>query len=260
MTLALMLECLQDSLLKEEKFMNKITEVAVPKCGSSDKRNTEYEANYSPETFFHSIINNPKPVILDVGAHKGESIKFFKNIFRSAEVFSFEPSSANFRDLELVANDFGTTALNVAIGEVSGDVTFYQQELSHLGGLLPINKNSKDSLGYAEKATNDESTVSCMTLNDFVSKFEIHSIDILKVDVQGFEIGVLNGGSEALLRTKIVMIEISLYDFYGDSKNTWFDVNRILGELGFELFDIAKVSKNPKNLRTDWAELIFINN
>ena len=237
--------------------MNKITEVAVPKCGSSDKRNTEYESNYSAEKFFHSLIDNPKPVIFDVGAHKGESIKFFKNIFRSAEVFSFEPSPENFRELELVANDFGTKALNVAIGEVSDDVTFYQQDLSHLGGLLPINSNSKDSLGYAEKATNDEITVSCLTLNDVVNDFEIHSIDILKVDVQGFEVGVLNGGNDALLRTKLVMIEISLYDFYDESKGTWFDVNRILGELGFELFDIAKVSKNPKNLRTDWVELIF---
>ena len=239
--------------------MNKITEVAVPKCGSSDKRNTEYEANYSTEKFFHSLIDNPKPVIFDVGAHKGESIKFFKNIFRSAEVFSFEPSPENFRELELVANDFGTKVLNVAIGEVSDYVTFYQQDLSHLGGLLPINSNSKDSLGYAEKATNDEITVSCLTLNDVVHDFEIHSIDILKVDVQGFEVGVLNGGNDALLRTKLVMIEISLYDFYDESKGTWFDVNRIMGELGFELFDIAKVSKNPKNLRTDWVELIFLN-
>ena len=67
-------------------------------------------------------------------------------------------------------------------------------------------------------------------------------------------------GFDALLRTKLVMIEISLYDFYGESKSTWFDVNRIPGKFGFELFDIAKVSKNPKNLRTDWAELIFLNN
>ena len=240
--------------------MNKITEVAVPKCGSSDKRNTEYEANYSAEKFFHSIIDNTKPIIFDVGAHKGESIKFFKNIFRSAEVFSFEPCPENFRELELIANDFGTKAFNVALGEVSGDATFYQQSLSHLGSLLPINSNSKDSLGYAEKAINDELTVNCLTLNDVVNDFEIHSIDILKVDVQGFEVGVLNGGFDALLRTKLVMIEISLYDFYGESKSTWFDVNRILGNLGFELFDIAKVSKNPKNLRTDWAELIFLNN
>ncbi|MDG1162945.1 MAG: FkbM family methyltransferase, partial [Burkholderiales bacterium] len=79
-----------------------------------------------------------------------------------------------------------------------------------------------------------------------------------KIDVQGFEAGVLKGASEALSKTKVIMIEISLFDFYGESNNTWFDVNKILGEAGFQLLDIAKLSKNPKNLRTDWVELVFI--
>lgn len=238
--------------------MMEIYEVAVPKSGSSDERNARYQDNYSTDKFFHSIVDNPSPIIFDVGAHKGESIKFFKNIFKSAEVFSFEPSPANFQALELVAKKYGTKAVNVALSHISGEINFYQQELSHLGSLLPINKTSKDSLGYAEKALNEELLVSCVTLNDVVNELNIPSIDILKIDVQGFEVGVLNGGHDALLRTKIVMIEICLYDFYGDGKCSWFDVNRILGELGFELFDIAKVSKNPKNLRTDWAELIFL--
>jgi hypothetical protein len=34
-------------------------------------------------------------------------------------------------------------------------------------------------------------------------------------------------------------------------------VNEILNKVGFELWDIAKISKNPKNLRTDRAELVF---
>jgi FkbM family methyltransferase len=232
-------------------------EVAVPKCGESDKRNTEYETNYSPEKLFHSVVDNPNPVIFDVGAHKGESIKFFKNIFKSARIFSFEPSPVNFEELKLVASVYQTNAVNVAIGESVGEVKFYQQSLSHLGGLLPINEKSKDSLGYAEKAQNVEVLVDCITLNEALNRLNIISIDILKIDVQGFEVGVLKGGSEALSKTKMVMIEVSLYDFYGESKNTWFDVNKILGEAGFELFDIAKISKNPKNLRTDWVELIF---
>ena len=102
-----------------------------------------------------------------------------------------------------------------------------------------------------------EVLVDCITLDEALNRLNIISIDILKIDVQGFEVGVLKGGSEALSKTKMVMIEVSLYDFYGESKNTWFDVNKILGEAGFELFDIAKISKNPKNLRTDWVELIF---
>ena len=54
------------------------------------------------------------------------------------------------------------------------------------------------------------------------------------------------------------MIEISLYDFYDNAEGSWYEVNDILRKASFKLFDVAKVSKNPKNLRTDWVELIFI--
>ena len=127
-----------------------------------------------------------------------------------------------------------------------------------MGGLLPINENSSDSLGYAKKADNVEVLVDCTSLDEAVTSLGLESIDILKIDVQGFEVGVLEGGIEALNKVKVIMIEVSLYDFYGDSKNSWFDVNRILGDVGFELFDIAKISKNPQNFRMDWVELVFV--
>jgi hypothetical protein len=68
-----------------------LDKIAVPKCGESDKRNTEYENNYTPKKFFKSILKTNEPVILDVGAHKGASIKFFKEIFVLAKIYSFEP-------------------------------------------------------------------------------------------------------------------------------------------------------------------------
>ena len=68
-----------------------LDKIAVPKCGESDKRHTEYENNYTPKKFFKSILRTNEPVILDVGAHKGETIKFFKEIFDLAKIYSFEP-------------------------------------------------------------------------------------------------------------------------------------------------------------------------
>ena len=238
--------------------MSSLDDVAVPRCGESDKRNSEYENNYSPNFYFNSISSLTNPVILDVGAHRGESVKFFKHVFKAAKIFSFEPSPVNFDKLKDVASLYETTAINVAIGNQVGEVKFYQQSLSHLGGLLPINKKSSDSLGYAKKAENVEVLVDCTTLNEVVRGLGLETIDILKIDVQGFEVGVLEGGDQVLNKVKAIMIEVSLYDFYGDNKNSWFDVNRILGDSGFELFDIAKISKNPKNLGTDWVEMVFV--
>ena len=117
---------------------------------------------------------------------------------------------------------------------------------------------SVDSLVCASKAQNLEIKVEVTTLDKVISGLKESSVDILKIDVQGFEVGVLKGARRALNKVKVVMIEVSLYDFYGNSKSTWFDVNKILEESNFKLIDAAKVSKNSKNLRTNWVELIFI--
>ena len=47
------------------------------KCGTSDDRNREYLEEYTEEKFFRNIIKNEKPLILDIGAHTGESVLFF---------------------------------------------------------------------------------------------------------------------------------------------------------------------------------------
>ena len=191
------------------------------------------------------------------GGSPRESVKFFKDIFSSAIIFSFEPLPENFDELKKVSDFYNTTAINKALGRTTGKVKFYQQSISHLGGLLPINRTSVDSLGYAANAENLEITVDCATLDDVACGLGLKFIDILKIDVQGYEVGVLEGASSILDNVQIIMIEVSLFDFYSDAKGTWFGVNRILDEFNFELFDVAKVSKNPKNLRTDWVELIF---
>ena len=60
-----------------------MTNNAVPFCGGSDDRNKEYNENYTPEKFYRPIIPSESPLILDVGAHHGESVEFFKAIFPS---------------------------------------------------------------------------------------------------------------------------------------------------------------------------------
>lgn len=229
----------------------------VPKCGESDKRNIEYKQNFSSFKFYKSLVNSNEPIIFDIGAHKGETIKFFKSIFKYSKIYSFEPDPENFITLNKISKKYNTKAENLAITNKEGYVDFYKQSISHLGGLFPINEKSNDSLGYAQKASNKKIRVKANTLDNIIQNFQIKIIDILKIDVQGFEVGVLEGAKNTIEMSKIIQIEVSLYDFYCNTKNSWFEVNQILGSNNFELFDIAKVSKNPKNYRTDWIELIF---
>lgn len=229
----------------------------VPKCGSSDQRNLEYQKNYSAKKFFDSLISSELPIIFDVGAHQGESIAFFRSLYMNAKIYSFEPEPQNFIALLKKSIDNKTFAFNVAIGDSNETTFFYRQGLSHLGGLLPINHNSSDSLGYAERAKNEKISVEKIKLDTFCIQNSINHIDILKIDVQGFEVGVLNGASEILKKTDCVTIEISLYDFYQTEGSQLLQVEQIMANAKFILWDISKVSKNPKNLRTDWVEVVY---
>jgi FkbM family methyltransferase len=237
----------------------------APKCGNSDKRNAQYLEAFSPQKFFQFLVNQSAPIILDVGAHRGESVRFFKEIFPDCKIYSFEPDPDNFEELKKCCDEInaafgrggGAVGFNQAVGDRSGLAQFFKQDISHLGGLLPINKRSEDSLGYAEKALNQSISVQVITLDEFFIKNCLQHIDLLKIDVQGFEAAVLSGAKKALQETSCCTIEVSFYDFYENSSSLLL-VEQAMRNAGMILWDISKVSKNPKNLRTDWAELVYV--
>jgi FkbM family methyltransferase len=119
------------------------------KCGESDGRNDTYKENYSEEKFFQMLIPEEKPLIIDIGAHFGESIEFFQSIFPSADIYSVEPDPISYEKLIEQFPD-PKKAINAAIGAETGTKIFYQYDKSHLNSLYAINKSSEDSLGYAE--------------------------------------------------------------------------------------------------------------
>ncbi|NIJ91395.1 FkbM family methyltransferase [Xanthomonas campestris] len=227
-----------------------------PICGTSDLRNQAHAQAYSPRRFFDQLLKTDAPVVLDVGAHRGESIQHFKSIYPDCQMYSFEPDPQNFAELEKVAAQFGTTTMCVALGEKEEVGHYYRQSISHLGGLLPINADSTDSLGYARQATNEEIVVSKTTLDNACVLLGIAQVHILKIDVQGFERQVLEGATAILQHTDCAVIEIGLYDFYGRT-NSFVEVVNLMQAAGFSLWDIAKLSKNPKSLRTDWIEVVY---
>lgn len=233
----------------------------VPKCGASDQRNIEYEKNYSPKRFFDFLVAEINPIIFDIGAHQGESIEFFKAIYPSSVIYSFEPNPDNYTILAHRAKtEPNVFPCNIAIGSDNTTATFYKQDVSHLGGLLPINSESKDSLGYASKAQNAPIDVRMQRLDSFCNENDIPRIDILKIDTQGFECEVIKGAKGILSNVKCVTVEISLYDFYqAKSSSPLLNIEQLMSESGFALWDISKISKNPKNLRTDWIECVYKN-
>lgn len=235
--------------------------------GQAKLRNKEFQEKFNREGLFRHVVKAEKPVIFDVGAHHGESVTFLKTLFPNALIYSFEPDPDSFEVLSTSVIE-GVSCFNLAISDVDGVASFYRNKISHTNSLFKVNLNSKDSIGIANATAendtqyfdsfNEEVKVSTIRLDGFAKQCSIEQIDLLKIDVQGAECRVLAGAKETLKHTKVIVLEISFFDYY-EHQTAFIDVEKILLPLGFRLFSISEISNNPMNGRTDWAEVVYLN-
>lgn len=87
----------------------------------------------------------------------------------------------------------------------------------------------------------------------------VENVHILKIDTQGFEPEVLEGLGKRLPDIDVVITELMFYDYYNRSLS-FSDIEKYLLPSGFQLYDISHISKNPMNGRTDWVDVIYLNN
>ncbi len=235
--------------------------------GESQNRNIEFNKKFNRNNLIKSLVSVEKPVIFDVGAHWGESIDYFKALFSASMIYSFEPDPESF-DLLTKRDYTDVNYFNLALSSKIGELSFFRNEISHTNSLFKVNLESKDSIGITKAKNsgnvdffnnfNSEVKVKTSTLDEICKNNSIHLIDLLKIDVQGAECEVLKGGKNIMRNTKVLIIEISFFDYY-ENHTTFLDVETILSPLNFSLFSISEISNNPMNGRTDWVEAIYIN-
>lgn len=230
------------------------------------ERTAEANQVFSKEKLLKSLVSTHQPVIFDIGANIGQSVDYFKSIWQHSKIYSFEPVFQSFNKLQkkaVVYND--VQCYNLAISNYVGNSTFYINEHQvMLSGFYNLNKHSQDSLAVNRPEPSHfnyfnsfEATVQVETLDSFCEANNIEQIDLLKLDTQGAEPLILEGASEILKNTNVIISEVMLYDLY-EKQTNFIDYEKILIPLGFRLYDISHISKNPLNGRTDWVEVIYI--
>lgn len=170
-----------------------------------------WTGEYDAETvgFFKSHLK-PGTVFLDVGANVGFYSIPIGRVLKTlhGRVEAFEPFLENAARVETL----------IARNELEGVVTLHRYGLSDADAEFAIHKGADErgATGNAYLADNDGAATTIVVrtrrLDDVAREYGWTRCDLLKIDVEGFEMQVFRGGVEFLKRTRpIIVLEANDY-------------------------------------------------
>lgn len=197
---------------------------------------------------------SPHPIIFDIGANKGQTVKKLIEKFSYQKIYAFEPVKNDFEILkDLYRNEKDIICENFALGDKIESKEININKKSELSSFYDINKNSnwikKRSVQFnttPDKFTLHKQPIEVITLDDYCKVNNINSIDLLKIDVQGYEDKVLGGSINLLEKNKIaaIILEIILNNNYENYLNI-SDVEKYLIKNSYRL---AATDQNIGNI------------
>ena len=193
-------------------------------------------------------------VIIDVGAHKGETIILFLKNFKPSKIISFEASPKNFSKLNKKINKirqkFPKTKIvieNKGLGEFKKFHEFKQVNESSSSTFAKINfdsnyyKKKKFYLGIKEnKDYFKTQTIEVISLASYLNDINIDRIDILKIDTEGYEYEILKGLDNKFSKIKLIFFEHH-YENMISKSYTFTDINRLLVSNNFQMIFKSKM-------------------
>lgn len=185
--------------------------------------------------------------ILDIGANIGQT-SF--NIIHTQQkkrlnpvVYAFEPYPRTFKKLEtnrMLNPTISIKTYNLGLGREKGTLHMTQHSPLNSGGFRMTNE-SENSV-----------SVPVISLDEFVSENQLTKIDFIKIDVEGFEVHVLEGALKTLKTFRpILVFEYSLENINAQSGNIE-NLLKQLSEMNYDIITKEGISDQETILKLDY--------
>lgn len=150
----------------------------------------------------------PGNVVLDVGANSGIHTIAFAQQVADGRVFAFEPMSFAYRKLRRNISlnpKLNVTPENIALSSENCDSLHVSFRASwRTDGIVDSHSDQ----------------VMCRRLDDWENENRLARLDIMKIDVDGFEFPVLEGGKGTIERFRpLIFMEVGAYHFEKPERN-----------------------------------------
>jgi FkbM family methyltransferase len=174
-------------------------------------------------------------LVIDVGANQGQFGLELRRLGYRGSIVSIEPLTEPYRRLSRVASrDKRWSVIRSAVGRRAGTATMHVAANDGASSsLLPL----LDPLARAapEARFIADEQVDVDTLDDLLQPHvpEMSTV-FTKLDIQGYELQALEGGSDTLSWSSLVQLEMSLQPIY-DTAPTYRELIQFMEQRGFHL-------------------------
>lgn len=198
--------------------------------------------------------------IFDVGANVGQTASALSAMFPESTIYSFEPFAEAFAKLCSVAQERpNILPFEFALGDQDGGGVLFLNQNSTTNSLL---QNSDSLVRFVRKPTSvtpiGKSAINIFRLDTFCDQNEISSIDVLKIDTQGFELKVLKGAGQLLesKRIRFVYLEVLFVPLY-EQQAEFHEVHRVLAMCGYRFVNLYGLMRDDRGL-LKWGNALYM--
>jgi FkbM family methyltransferase len=190
-------------------------------------------------------------VLFDVGANTGQTLGHLLKYAPDAQIYSFEPTDSAFAALSAAFGNRRNVHLQkMALGSKSGTLALQVRANSELNTLV--------AAGADPGGTTQATEVS--TVDDMVARHGISHLDLLKVDVQGWEMEVMRGASRLIADHNLVFVFAEM-TFRSDEKEMqqFSELHDHLEAQGFVLSGLYELKRyGPRKEFVLFANVLYL--